>query len=248
MQPVYKQNFLVDDLAVDCFGRLKTSMILYYMQEVAGKHFSLLEDKNQPIAGKNLFWAVTRHRVRISRLPRLGETVTVETWPMPTTRVAYPRAMAMYDAGGRLLVQAISLWVLMDMESRAMVLPGKSGVLVDGSLRGTELAVPKSLLPRELPNTASRDVTYSLLDINGHMNNTRYLDWVDDLLGAAFHKAHTAAEIIICYLSEAREGQRVNLHWGLSEEGVLQVDAHRENTDVHEKATRVFSAQVLFEE
>ena len=246
MEPIYRQNFLVDDLAVDCFGYLKPSMLLYYLQEVAGSHFSLLEDKHDPIAAKNLFWAVSRHRVQISRLPRLGQTVTVETWPMPTTRVAYPRAMAMYDSDGNVLARSISLWVLMDTQSRTMVLPGKSGVLVNGTQRGNELEVPKSLIPRELSGQCSRTVTYSLLDVNGHMNNTRYMDWVDDLLPAAFHADHRAAEFTICYLSEAREGQQIRLNWGLSEDGVLQVDAHRQQADICEKPERVFTAQVLF--
>ena len=246
MQPIYRQTVLVDDLAVDRFGRLKPSMLLNYMQVAAGNHFACLEDKNEPIAQKQLFWAVTRHRVQINRLPRLGETITVETWPMPTTRVAYPRAVSFYDSQGEEVARAISLWVLMDMENRAMVLPGKSGVLVSGTERGTELAVPKSLMPQELPNTSTRTVTYSLLDVNGHMNNTRYLDWVNDLLPSSFHKDHEACEFTVCYLAEALEGQQIELHYGLSEDGVLQVDAHRQQTAVHGKNDRVFSAQVLF--
>ena len=80
-------TFAVDGLAVDRFRRLKASMLLYYMQEAAGKHFEMLKD---PRLDTNLFWAVTRHSLVINRLPMEGETVTVETWPMPTTRVAYP--------------------------------------------------------------------------------------------------------------------------------------------------------------
>ena len=239
-------TFAVDGLAVDRFRRLKASMLLYYMQEVAGNHFSLLEDREQPLAGKNLFWAVSRHRVLVERLPRLGETVTVETWPMPTTRVAYPRAMAMYDQKGHLLARSISLWVLMDLHSRAMVLPGKSGVTVNGILRDNEPEVPKSLMFRDLPHTAKHTVTYSLLDVNGHMNNTRYMDWVDDLIPGSFHRYHSLKELTLCYLSEALEGQEVALQWGLTE-GTLQVDAHREKTDVCGKTERVFSAQVFFE-
>ena len=246
MEPVYRQNFMVDDLAVDCFGRLKPSMLLYYMQEVAGAHFSKLEDKKDPIKDKNLFWAVSRHRVVVERLPKLGETVTVETWPMPTTRVAYPRAMAMYDAEGNLLARSISLWVLMDMSSRAMILPGKSGVTVNGVERGGEPETPKALIFKDLGHTANYCVSYSLLDVNGHMNNTRYLDWVDDLLPGSFHREHTMKELTLCYLSEALEGQQVDLNWELRD-GVLQVDAHREKTDVPGKAERVFAAQVLFQ-
>ena len=198
------------------------------------------------LAEKNLFWAVTRHKVRITRLPRRGETITVETWPMPTTRVAYPRAMAAYDAQGQLLFQSVSLWVLMDMTARSMVLPGKSGITVDGILRGTELEVPHSLMPKAAANCSHRTVTYSCLDRNGHMNNTRYLDWVDDLLSSDFHAAHTPGEFTVCYLNEAREGQDIRLDWALSEDNILQVDAHREKPECPQKQERVFSAQVHY--
>ena len=246
MEPIFRQTYTVDALATDRFGRLKSAMLLYYLQEAAGSHFACLEDKDDPLAGKRLFWAVTRHRLLIDRLPLLGERITVETWPMPTTRVAYPRAVVFYDESGRELARAVSLWVLMDRESRSMVLPGKSGVTVNGVLRGCEPEVPKSILPRELPHSVTHTVTYSLLDKNGHMNNTRYLDWVNDLLPASFHEAHVPAEIVLCYLSEALEGQQICLHHGLSETGELTVDAHRTSTSVHSKAERVFTAQVRY--
>lgn len=247
MDPIYRQNFTLDDMCVDCFGRIKLSAILYYAQEVAGHHSELLGTDYDTLAARRLFWAVTRHRVQISRLPVLGETVTVETWPMPTTRVAYPRSMIAFDRQGNELFRSISLWVLMDLDQRTMVLPGKSGVTVSGTLTGSELAVPHSLQPRSMANTAARTVTYSCLDRNGHMNNTYYLDWVDDLLPSAFHGCHTPREFTVCYLNEAREGNRVHLDWELLQDGCLQVDAHRESTDVSGKKDRIFSAQVLFE-
>lgn len=247
MKPIYRQTFLIDDMAVDCFGRLKLSSLLYFAQEAAGRHSDLLGADYDTLALRRLFWAVTRHRVMITRLPVRGETVTVETWPMPTTKVAYPRSMVAYDAQGNELFRSISLWVLMDLDDRTMVLPGKSGVTVNGSLTGSELAVPHSIIPKVMGNTETRRVTYSCLDRNGHMNNTRYLDWVDDLLSGSFHGSHSAREFIICYHSEAREGQQISLSWELSENGCLQVDAHREETDVRGKKDRVFSAQVLFE-
>jgi acyl-ACP thioesterase len=165
---------------------------------------------------------------------------------MPTTRVAYPRAAAFYDTEGKLLARAISLWVLMDMDRRTMVLPGKSGVTVAGIERGIEPAAPKSLMIRPQSQSRTNTVTYSLLDINGHMNNTRYLDWVCDLLPAAFHGSHTLKEFTLCYHSEALENQQVQLQFGMEEAGVFQVDAHRERTDVLEQTERVFHAQLVF--
>ncbi len=246
MEAIYRQKFIIDDMASDCFGRLKLSALLYYAQEVAGKHSDLLGADYDTLMLRRLFWAVTRHRIQITRLPMRGETITVETWSMPTTKVAYPRSMVAYDAQGLELFRSISLWVLMDLDARTMVLPGKSGITVSGSLTGSELAVPHSILPKPMSNTETRCVTYSCLDRNSHMNNTRYLDWVEDLLPSSFHSRHSAREFIICYHSEARETQQIQLNWELSDNGCLQVDAHRKKTDVSGKQDRVFSAQVLF--
>ena len=246
MDPIYRQSFTLNDMSLDRFGRLKPSALLFYIQEVSGHHSRLLGADYDSLALRNLFWAVTRHRVQISRLPQAGETITLETWPMPTTKVAYPRSIVAYDSEGKELFRAISLWVLMDLESRSMVLPGKSGVIVDGTLTGSELDLPRALIPKDMTAHSNRTVTFSCLDRNGHMNNTRYLDWVEDLLPSAFHSSHDPKEFLVSYHSEALEGQEVTLDWKLTPEGCLQVDAHREKTGVSDGQERVFSAQVLF--
>lgn len=246
MEPIYRKDFVIDSMAVDCFGKLKLSSLLYYAQDVAGRHSELLGADYESLATKRLFWAVTRHRVQITRIPVRGETVTVETWPMPTTKIAYPRSMVAFDAQGNELFRSISLWVLVNLDDRTMVLPGKSGVTVNGCLTGSELAVPHSILSKPMVNREVRSVTYSCLDRNNHMNNTKYLDWVDDLLPSDFHKCHEPRELVICYHAEAVEKQQIQIDWELTENGCLQVDAHREKTDVPGKQERVFSAQVLF--
>ena len=242
METVYTQQFTLTDLHLDRFGRLKPSVLFYFIQEVSGAHASRLGASWEALDEKNLFWAIIRHHVEIFHLPEGEQTITLRTWPMPTTRVAYPRATEGYDEQGNLLFRSHAIWVLMDTVSRAMVLPGKSGVDVPGSLQGSELAAPGSIRERELPNTMLQQVGYSLLDRNGHMNNTRYLDWVDDLLDSDFHKAHPLTQVQICYLAEAREGQNIRLSWLLDETNTLRVEAHTEE----EKPHRVFAINAQF--
>jgi len=247
MEPIFRHTFPITDIYLDSFGRLKPSMLLFYVQEVAGIHASSLGAGYDALALKNLFWAILRTHVQITRLPRSGETIRVETWPMPTSRVAYPRSVVAYDANGSEVFRAISLWCLMDTASRSMVLPGKSGVLVNGHLRGNELAIPGSLAIKGLENTVSRTVRFSDLDRNGHMNNTRYLEWIGDLLPSAFHKDHTPREFTVCYHSEAMEAEPLDIHYELKEGGLLQVDAWRENDAVSGNHHRVFVAQIQYE-
>ena len=247
MEHVYTTSYKVTTLHADCFSRCRPSGLLRFAQDAAGEHCQILGTDWDSMAKKNFFWAVIRQRMEITRLPKEGETVTVKTWPMPTTRVAYPRATEGFDAEGNSLFKVMSLWVIMDMDSRAMVLPGKSGVLVDGTLRGNELAVPGSLAIKNLTNSSSRSVLYSDLDRNGHMNNTRYLEWIGDLLPSAFHRNHTPKEFTVCYHSEALEGESLDIHYEMKEDGLLQVDAWRENDASTGNHHRVFVAQVQYE-
>ena len=243
MEPLYTQNFEITDHYVDCFGRMTPASILLMIQEVAGKHCTALSVDYDTLAKRRMFWAVTRHRVQVSRMPRLGETIRVETWPMPTTRVAYPRSVVAYDAAGNECFRAISLWVLMNLDTRSMILPGKSGISVVGSLRGRELPSPGSLALMDHTQTRQRQVCFTDLDRNGHMDNTRYLNWVSDLLPSAFHQSHEVKEFTICYHAEAREGQLLDLSWDFPQEDCLQVDARRADSDQGE---RVFSARLLY--
>ena len=241
MEPIYQLSFDITDLHADRFGRLKSSSILYFVQEAAGKHWQYIEDKTGQNC--NLYWVIIRHRVQVSRLPRRGEKIRLETWPMPTTRVAYPRSVVAYDEQGSELFRSISLWVLMDPETRAMVLPGKSGVTVSGILRGNELPSPASLAPAALSAQVERTVRFTDLDVNGHMNHARYLDHLADLLPGSFHENHVIRDMTLGYLAEAREGDTLLQQWQLEENGHLRLEITRPGG---EKNHRIFSADVQF--
>lgn len=241
MEPIYQLSFCVDDLHADRFGRLKSSSILYFVQEAAGRHWQHIEGETNQHCG--LYWVIIRHRVQVTRLPRKGETVRLETWPMPTTRVAYPRSVVAYDEQGSELFRSISLWVLMDPETRAMVLPDKSGVLVKGILRGNELPSPRSLAPASLGAQVERTVRFTDLDVNGHMNNARYLDWLADLLPGSFHQEHTIQDMTLGYMAEALEEDRLLQQWQMDENGHLRLEITRPDG---EKNHRIFSADVIY--
>lgn len=245
MELIYRKKYTILDNCTDRYGRVKPSQILFFSQDAATSHCAGIGMDWNTMAARGMFWAVTRTKVQIHRLPKLGETVTVETWPMTNTRVAYPRAMSMYDEQGRLLLQTVSLWVLMDIEKRSMILPGRSGLDFAGQDRGGELALPGGLVPCGGEGGRVRTVAYSDLDVNGHLNNARYMDWVDDLMDSGFHKDHAPREFTVCYLSEAREGQQLRQDFVYdAESNCFQTEFRREKEPG--KYERVFAAKLQY--
>lgn len=245
MNQLFDNTITIAKSEVNKHNRLKLSALLYYAQEVAGAHSQMLGCDRDSLTEKNLFWAVLRHRVVIHRLPSSGETITVRTWPMPTTRTAFPRAVRAVDSDGNILFELVSLWVLMDRTSRAMVLPGKSGVGVPGILLGDEPATPGSIVPGNHLNATSWLVSKRELDVNGHVNNTKYLDPVEQLADG-LNLSQSPKELTVCYLAEAHEGDTLTLHYTLSEEGIFTLDGTRPRAETPEKPERIFAVKLCF--
>lgn len=243
MEPIYIQNFTIDDQFSDCFGRMKPSAMLYLAQEMGGRHSELMQVDYDTLSARDLFWAVIRHRVQITRIPKRGENIRVETWPLPTTRSAFPRSVVAYDENGSEVFRCMTLWVLMERSTRRMITPGKSGIILAGTHRDRELPPPAGLIPRPLGTQVSRTVRFTDLDRNGHMNNTRCMDWIADLLPGRFHEHHAVSDFTVCYLAEATEGQELRLNWDIAPDGTLQADA---TTGSGEDSHRVFSAKLYF--
>ena len=244
MEPIYVQNFTIDDAWVDRYGRMKPSMILYLAQEMGGRHSALMSLDYDTLLSRKLFWAVSRHRAQVDRIPTLGETIRVETWPLPATRAAFPRSVIAYDGNGNECFRVITLWVLMDLDTRRMILPGKSGITLAGTVRGTELPSPGGLVLRTAGSRKSRAVAFTDLDRNGHMNNTRCMDWLSDLLPSEFHRNHVLRDLTVCYLAEARERDELMLNLEFADDATAQLDATRtEGEETH----RVFSAKLSWD-
>lgn len=225
----------------DDVGLLKPSAALYVCQEAAGAHCRQHDLDWDNLQKKGLFWAVIRVRGEFYRMPCFGETIKAITWPMPTTRSAFPRTTEGYDVAGNCLFRVTNLWVLMDTEKRTMVLPAKSGVDLEGLILGRELPLPGSIHPEEFKNRETRVVSAEDIDRNGHMNNTRYMDWLAELMdGGLPIKGFTA-----CYLNEALPGQKLTLSWEKNQEN-MALEILRQRESGQERTERIFAVRADF--
>ena len=224
---IYEKVYEITEPLCSCAG------LLHLAQEAAGEHSTNLGFSWEQLQAQGLFWAVIRTKAEITRLPKAGETLTARTWPLPTTRTAYPRQVRLLDEAGQEVAQVLSLWVLMDVASRRMVLPGKSGITVEGITLGCELELPGSLTPVTQGERRTVTVTDDLLDRNGHMNNAKYLQWVQAAAGD-----RQLAGFTLNYLAEALPGDELELICRETETGL--------NLDILKENTRIFSANALF--
>ena len=210
---VYRRQRRLLSSDVDMRRRLRPSVLFGWMQEAAVAHTEQLGMGRARTLDRGLLWVVTLQTAEIRRMPTYDEEVVLRSWPGPTMHVLFPRYFAMETSAGEPILRASALWALVDSGTRRLTFPERYGIELPGVVTGDELPLPSA--PRSLPTEKQREfvVPYSYVDMNGHMNNTRYLDLAEDCLPDAA-AGRLLRSVSAEYSREVCLGDRLTLRWG----------------------------------
>ncbi len=208
-----EQDYYLRAFDVDINGAWMPSAIFVRMQEIAEDHAVLVGlGRVDLIDTIGLGWVLTRMHVNMQKYPRLGETIRVSTWPLKPTKLTFLRHFMFHNSQGEELGRAASQWVLFDIKERILRRTGVLGEYPHNPEAQSVLPAPgKIILPEKMQQADARRVLYSDVDMNGHMNNTKYLNWICELFPSSFLKAHRMGDIRINYISEAYIDQSIDL-------------------------------------
>lgn len=204
-----KKVLLADD--VDATRKLRLSVFFRMLQEISVAHTEELGQGRAKTLDKGVLWILARVKVEIVRMPRYDEAITFTTWPSATKHVLFPRNYVMTDGGGNVLIRAVAVWLLMDSATRKMAFPEKYNVKINGVEFGGELPFPTGVAPEIGDKFGVKKVEFSDTDINGHMNNGRYLDVAADVADKIYNGKKAISSLEIEYLTEARKGEILHL-------------------------------------
>jgi acyl-ACP thioesterase len=183
------------------------------MQEASGMHSHLLGCGRDALIQQGYVWVLSRMEVQMSKYPCVGDTITVQTFPMSNRRWFFPRYFIFINGQGDEMGCASSLWVLLDLETRKMAPPDKVLHLIpDNSDLIAPMGLPSTVFEVEgEERKLTRTPAYTDLDVNGHVNNARYVDWLCDALGCEILGSQALQTICINYDAEVRPEQAMEL-------------------------------------
>ena len=210
---IYSLPYTIRSRDVNMFRHLRPSQLFELLQEAATDHSELLGAGISVIRRQNLMWVLARQNVEIARMPVYGERITVETWPTKTVHSLYPRYYRLLDEQGETIASSSSIWMLVDMSERSLVPSAQSGIDFSFEKRGFEISLPSPPRSFFTDQSTSFTVPFSYVDMNGHMNNTRYFDLADNLSPAAL-AGRDPVRILVEYSAELRLGKEYELQYG----------------------------------
>nr|BFD60067.1 thioesterase [Bdellovibrio sp. CKG001]BFD63473.1 thioesterase [Bdellovibrio sp. HM001] len=209
----WSENFHITSLLVNPMGRLGLYGLLNLLQETAWMHAESLGFGMQDMEKDGLFWVLTRQTLQMKQWPRFGENLQVQTWLRPPEGAFVSREFVVLNQQGQEIGLCSTSWLALDRQSKK-ILPAQN-------LRPWEsLTHPRAtgLTPEKIPvqgtyeKIAKYRVRNSDLDINQHVNNTKYAQWILDAVPYDLHRKLQLNSYSVNFLAETHLGDEVEIH------------------------------------
>jgi len=153
----------------------------------------------------NWVWILTHWQVEIYDYPKVGDEISICTWPVRFKGYFGERGFEAVDAQGRTLLSANFNWILIDRTTHAPVRPNERICNKYGEnfpfLLKKDFSLPKHdgfvpLCTHEY-TAVRRDI-----DTNHHVNNVKYLEWVYCYIPKEIYHNYRAKSLKVVYKKE----------------------------------------------
>jgi Acyl-ACP thioesterase len=232
---LYKKSYHVEYGDADYYKKLKLSSLFDYFQDIASLHSEIAGlgiDRLQKEYG--VAWVMMRIMLDINRMPVCNEDIQIETWPIQPKRMDIERDFIVRDMDGNILVSAISSWVVLDMEKReitkidSIISPQHPEYL---ETKAIDKKLVKIKRVGQLQPIYKKLIGFSDIDINGHVNNAKYIDYISDCFSLEKHGEYELKSIQVNYVNEAVPGDTISLYKDISDVSNADREVYIEGTD-----------------
>ena len=203
----YQMKMKIPFDMADMNGHIKLPDVILLSLQVSGMQSIELGVSDKAILEDyNLVWIITDYDIEVVRLPRFAEEITIETEALSYNRLFCYRRFTIYDEAGQDLIHMMATFVLMDRDSRKVQAVESEIVAPYQSEFDKKLIRGPKYANLEAPISKDYHVRFYDLDMNGHVNNSKYLDWIFEVMGADFLTQNIPKKINLKYVKEVRPG------------------------------------------
>jgi len=211
---IFKKKIHINAFDCDVNLRLKPSAFFQQLTEAAGEHADQLGCGFETMYSRNLLWVHSRMKIKFLRFPTVGEVVHITTWPKTIQqKLFFVRDYVIHAEDGEQLAKASSAWLVIDAIARRMVPPKTAGL--DLPSMTEEVALNEPLERLSVPEDSEERLTfragYSAVDMLGHVNNSRYVEWICDTFPIGMHRENSLDWMQINYDKEVLPGEDVSV-------------------------------------
>lgn len=211
----FSQELTITSFDSDRERRLRLSSQMKLQQEIGELHLmagDLPYAKLYDEMGK--VWVLTRTHAVIKKAPIFEETVNLTTWSKQIKGAQFFRSYEFTDMNGEVMISAISSFALVDAVTHEVLRPSELDDKVEFSCipeREQICSLPSRVkISGENVGSYKRELRYTDIDYNHHLNNTVYCDFIVDYCPVDLSKIKID-EFEINYLKEGMLGDTLTI-------------------------------------
>lgn len=213
MNEIYEKTITVDTTDADLYDHLRPDALLRYFQNIGTEHSALLGMGREYLRGEfHSCWILTRVWFGLNRPIHAGETIRLRTWNRGITGIQVYRDFQLL-VGEEQVGTGVSAWAVADVDSRRLLrprdIPGISQAPVPEGIAGKTLKLIRE--PEDKTFAFEKTVRYADLDVNGHMNNTKYADILLDAFTPEEMRGRYLSGLQLNYSQECRFGEKLTV-------------------------------------
>lgn len=182
---IENSKIVIKSYEVDHKGLLKPFSFLNYAQELANIDAAQLGFGYDNIRESGVLWVLSRINVKFTHMPKWRDELLSSTWHKGVDKLFGLRDFLISKPDGSPMITATSSWLIIDNHSRKIRrIESVIGDDFTGGKQFNAIESPAEKIPSIKGGfiVKNHTVTYSDLDINGHTNNAKYIEWIVDSL------------------------------------------------------------------
>ena len=227
IQTIWTQGYDVNTIVLNPQKRLGLFGLLNILQDIAWNHAAHLGCGFEDMIRRGTIWVLTRQKLTMTDWPVWGDKLTIRTWPCPFAGALAPRQFEIL-AGDRVLGECVTTWLTLDYKTHRPLRFNTTENPFEARSEGL-LAIEAGKIPlREgLEAAATFQVRNSDLDVNGHVNNTRYAQWILDSMPLEAHARFELESYEVNFLAETNVGDEIAVEGGKIAHALWQFQGRR---------------------
>lgn len=205
----------------DRSGKLSYEAILQILENAASNHSASAGDSVSDANKSGIAWILTEWRVKILHRPENGEILNITTWVRGKTpaSIVY-RDFILKDKDGVDVIRAEAKFALLDLITSRLTRINEELFAAYGP---EERTVFDNISRLRAPSGYTAECELALrcsdIDFNGHVHNTKYVDFALQALPQNILYADTITEIQVVYTKPVKDSDNVRLKYLETEAG-----------------------------
>lgn len=268
----YIKDIVIQCTETDKNKKFKAYAALCATQEAAQEHASLLHFGYDDLASKGSFWVLSRMKLRFNEQLYWRDLVTLSTWHKgsegifalrdfvfnkkeePASAIVENAVPAITENSSSRMTEnpspaivGTSSWLILDGQTHRILRPDSMikddyQTTVEG-VDAIKEVCGKLVSPKDMDFVRTKEVAYSDVDMLGHTNNAKYLEWAFDCLDPNILYENNIYEVQINFNTETTIGNKIDLYIkevnSISVENTYFIEGRRDDKNVFQLSLKI---------